>query len=106
MFNMLNEGWVWYKSSGFDHAMIAVPLVETAVLLISLTICLLFRCSRVGLILAYLFFYRWGWTVQIGLFTADPAMQTAFSVGYLVFGILVFTFTVVGMLLKNWAHDD
>lgn len=105
MFEMLNEVLAWYKSLGFDRATIAVPLVETTVLLISLTICLLFRFSRAGLILAYLFLYRWGWTIQIGLFTADPKMQAAFSVGYMVFGILVVTFTVVGMLVHNSARD-
>lgn len=106
MFNTLQAWWAWYKSSGFDHAMISVPLVETTVLLIAMTICLLFRFPRTGLILAYLFLYRWGWTVHIGTFTSDPEIQSAFSTGYLVFGILVFTFTVVGMLFRNGSRAE
>jgi hypothetical protein len=106
MFDMLNEWLAWYRSSGFDHATIAVPLVETTVLLISITICLLFRFSRVGLIIAFLFLYRWGWTVQVGSFTTDADMQAMFSVGYIIFGILVATFTVVGMILHSRANVD
>ena len=98
--------WAWYQSSGLDQATIAVPLVETTILLVTLTLCLFFRCSRAGLILSFLFLYRWGWIVQIQRFTADPALQTAFSAGYLAFGILVFTCTILNMLFHSGSHND
>lgn len=106
MLALLSDWWAWYRSSGLENATIAVPLVETTLLLIALTICLLCRYTRTGLILGFLFLYRWGWTVQIGSFTSDPALQSAFSVGYLVFGILVFTFTAVGMIFRSRSHEE
>jgi len=106
MFDMLNEWWAWYRSSGFDHATIAVPLVETVVLFLALTICLLFRFPRAGLILACLFLYRWGWTVNIDNFTTDPTIQSTFSVSYLVFGILAFTFTIISMLFHAGSRNE
>ncbi|MBU4199306.1 MAG: hypothetical protein KKG09_10845 [Verrucomicrobia bacterium] len=57
MFDVLNEWWTWPWISGFDHAMISVPLVETTVLLFG-------------------------------------------------FGILVFTFTIVGMLFRAGARNE
>ena len=102
MFSMLNEWWGWYQNSGLDHVMLSVPLMETTVLFIALTICLLFRFSRTGLILAYLFFYRLGWTVQIREYAADPDLQTAFSAGYLIFGILVFTFLIISTIIGGY----
>lgn len=105
MFELFNQWWTWYRNSGLDNTMISVPLVDTTILFAALTICLLFRFPRLGLILAYLFIYRWGWSVQVQHFTADPNLQTAISVGYLVFGILVFTFTVVGMLHSECRND-
>ena len=102
MFSMLNEWWMWYRNSGLDQVMLSVPLVETMVLFITLTICLFFRFSRTGLILAYLFFYRLGWTVQIREYAADPDLQTAFSAGYLIFGILVFTFLIISTIIGGY----
>jgi len=106
MFSMFNQWWTWYKLSGFDHATIAVPLVETTVLLFTLTICLLLRFSRVGLILAFLFLYRWGWTVQVRDFSVDHTLQTAFSVGYLIFGIIIVTFTIIRMIHSGYRDDS
>ena len=98
--------WAWYQRSGLDQATLTVPLVETTLLLATLTLCLFFRYSRAGLILAFLFLYRWGWTIQIQRFTADPTLQTAFSASYLAFGILVLTFTIISMVISNHSADD
>ncbi len=101
------HAWLtWYHNSGLTQATIAVPLVETTLLLLTLTLCLFFRYARVGLILAFLFLYRWGWTVQIQKFTLDPTLQAAFSAGYLAFGVLVFTFTVVSMLFQSGSANE
>ncbi len=98
--------WTWYHQAGFSQATVAVPLVETTILLLAITVCLLFRFSRTGLVLAFLFLYRWGWTVQVQRFTSDPAVQSAFSAGYLVFGILVFTFALLGMAFRGGRRED
>lgn len=104
MFNSLGEWWAWYRASEFSQATLAVPLVETTALLVAITICLLFRFSRTGLMLAFLFLYRWGWMVRIQHFTADPGIQAVFSVSYLIFGVGIFAFATVGMIRRG--RDD
>ncbi len=103
MIHTLKEWWTWYWMSEFSHASIEVPLVETTILLLALTICLFFRLSRTGLMLAFLFLYRWGWMIQIQRFTPDPGIQAIFSAAYLMFGFIIFTFSIVSIL--HHRHD-
>ena len=67
-----------------------LPVVELTVLLSILTICLLLRVTRIGLITAYLFVYRWGWAFMSG-------QSDRFLASYLAFGIIVGTITAIGM---------
>jgi hypothetical protein len=89
----------WYHASGLQGAELNVPLLETTIVFVLLTVCLLFRLSRTGLIIAYLFFYRVGWTVlQHVIGSLDASSKTFTSTAYIVFGILVFTFAIIGMI--------
>lgn len=74
-----------------SDATITLPVLEVTILLVLLAGCLVFKCTRVGLVIAYLFIYRWGW-----LFFTDRGQN--FLLSYLVLGCVVGILTVVGML--------
>ena len=75
------------------HATLELPAIEVTGLIIILTICLVLRFTRTGLVTAYLFVYRWGWIFFMGQ-TQDML------IGYFIFGCLVGILTVIGMLLS------
>ena len=103
---MLNQVWRWYQSSGLSHAMISIPGMEAMTLLIVLTICLLFRINRTGLVTAYIFTYRWGLLFGEQYFAGDARVYNVFITSYIVFGILVLTLAVVAMMMTARAGGD
>lgn len=100
---MFHQVWQWYQASGLSHAMIAIPGMEAIVLLILLTICLLFRITRTGLVIAYIFTYRWGLLFGEQYFAKDAKVYHVFLSSYIVFGILVLTLSLVAMMLTARA---
>jgi len=70
---------------------LTLPAFELAMLMALLTLGLLFRYSRTGMVVAYLFAYRWGWEIAHGL-------GRGAHFWYLVFGFIVGILTVLGML--------
>lgn len=79
------------------HATIELPAMELIALIGILAVCLVFRFTRVGLLVAYALCYRWGWQF----------MQTQNSntfMTYLVAGIIVGALAVISML--NQAGKD
>jgi len=96
---MFHQVWQWYQASGLSHAMISIPGMEAIVLLILLTICLLFRITRTGLVIAYIFTYRWGLLFGEQYFAGDAQVYNIFLTSYIVFGILVVTLAVVAMMV-------
>jgi len=72
-------------------AQLELPALEVTILVILLTCCLLFRFTKTGLIVAYIFVYRWGW-----IFFVEQPQEVL--VGYLIFGCFVGILTVIGML--------
>lgn len=95
--NFLN----WCSKNGLADVQLQISLVETSALFALLTICLLFRMSRTGLIIAYLFVYYWGWNYCRQILAETPETMNFFMSAYLGFGVIVLTFTVVSMLYKN-----
>ena len=79
-----------------SEASLPLPALEIAILLVSLTLCLVFRLNRIGLVIAYLFAYRWGWIVFV-------ERSQSFLTVYLLFGSIVGILTVAG-LLKSPDH--
>jgi hypothetical protein len=75
-----------------QHATLPLPAIEVSMLLAILTACLLFRFTKMGLVAAYLFTYRWGWLIL----TEQP--DADYLVYYLVFGVAAGILTVIGML--------
>ena len=74
-----------------SHATLELPAIEVTALVILLACCLLFRFTRTGLLVAYLFVYRWGW-----LFFMEQPQEMLF--GYMFFGCVVGILTVISML--------
>lgn len=70
-------------------------MFETLVVFVLLTFCLFFRFSRIGLIVAYAFVYRWGWAVRHLIF---PDNTSGFTLAYIMFGVLVFVFAVIWLI--------
>lgn len=70
---------------------IDLPGIELMALLTIMSLALVFRFPRTGLIAAYIFSYRWGWQ-------AITVNSPSALVAYMVFGILVGTLSVVGFL--------
>ena len=103
---MLNQVLQWYQASGLSNAMISIPGMEAMVLLIMLTICLLFRINRTGLVTAYIFMYRWGLLFGEQYFAGDARVYHGFLAGYIVFGILVLTLALVAMMVATRSGSD
>ena len=96
MFGKIYEWMLWCSNYGLSET-ISIPVVEAIVLLLVLTICLLFHFHSIGLIIAYLFIYRWAWCFREQVFPNDPYVRNIFMTSYIVFGILVFVFGIIGM---------
>jgi hypothetical protein len=75
---------------------LTLPALELALHMVLLTLCLLFRYSRTGILIAYIFSYRWGWKV------ASQLGDGAFF-GYLIFGMIVGVLSIIGLLSESKA---
>ena len=73
---------------------VPIPTLELLALLIMLAISLVFKATRVGLLLAYLFVFRWGWLFIHATFGVK---HDTFMISYLVFGAFVTALSVVMM---------
>ncbi len=84
-----------------SHATICMPGMEAVLLLVILTICLLFRMTCTGLVIAYIFAYRWGLLFGGKYFAADLRVYNIFLSSYIVFGILVLTLALIAMMMAT-----
>lgn len=98
---MFQQGWQWYQNSGLSHATFSMPGMEALVLLIILTICMLLRINRAGLVTAYIFAYRWGLLFGEQYFAGDVKVFHVFFTSYIVFGILVLTLAMIAMIMAS-----
>jgi len=73
-----------------------VPDIEPFLLVVALTLAILFRLPRSGLLITYLFVYRWCWqlAMQLGVYA---------QIAYMVFGILAGVLACIAML-QNASH--
>lgn len=102
----INDLLLWYKASGIQDASITIPLVELIISFLLLTACLLLRFPRIGLIIAYLFTYRWGWLFYLSNNFPDQKARALFLTGYIIFGILVLALTIIAMTIPSRASSD
>lgn len=103
---IVHDALHWYQASGIQDAAITIPLVDLLILFLLLTVCLLLRLSRTGLVIAYLFIYYRGWFFCLHNNFIDPKAKNLFLAGYIVFGILVLTLTVIAMTFCRRASAD
>ncbi len=97
--SFVNNSTLW---TNLSSAVVSIPFFETAILLIILTICLLLRWCKIGLLVAYIAVYRWGWIfLESGGLQKDASDQK-FLTAYIVLGIIVFTLTAVEMLIDKF----
>lgn len=80
------------------HAQIVAPSLELMLLLGLLMIALVFRAVRVGLTIAYLFAFRWGWLFVNETLAKKDAL---FMQAYVFLGITVLVLGVIGMMHEN-----
>lgn len=80
-------------------ASITLPALEISILLAVLSFCLVFHLTKIGLITAYLFIYRWGWLI---LSSKDEKFLTS----YLILGTIVGIITTVGLVFSHHSAND
>jgi len=73
-----------------SKATLTLPAMEISFLLTALSFCLVLRMSKTGLMIAYLFIYRWSWLIL-------KERGQDFLLPYLIFGVIVGVLTVIGM---------
>ena len=75
-------GFIQTLSSSY----ISLPTGEMMILLIVMVLCLLTRATRIGLLTAYFFVFRWGWI----FFKANYGNLTnKLFLGYVILGLMV-----------------
>jgi hypothetical protein len=77
---------------------VPIPTIELLVLLIILTVSLVFKATRVGLLTAYIFVFRWGWLFFRETFHGQ---NESFLFGYLTFGALVILLSAIAWLKSS-----
>ncbi|HOO51273.1 MAG TPA: hypothetical protein PLK94_08315 [Alphaproteobacteria bacterium] len=78
--------------AAIPYSPVVLPFVEVIALIVLLVSCLLFDLSRCGLIIAYVFSYRWGWMLL------DEKRSMMFFFAYCMFGVLTGTLAVIALL--------
>ena len=78
-------------------ASITLPAIEVTVLLGILAFCLVLRLTRIGLVIAFLFLYRWGWILFV-------EKDEKFLATYLIFGTLVGIITTAGIIFSRHSE--
>ena len=81
----------------FEGSTVTTPSYEIMVLLIVTTCCLLTRWTRLGLLLSFVYVYRWGWLFMHQEFSNQPRLLIA----YYSTGILVLIGSIIAFLSKH-----
>jgi len=81
------------------EANVVVPVTHIVFIILTLSVCLLFRCNSAGLLIAYVYSFFLGWKFcQSDLMTKSDQYQS-YVVVYFVFGGIVLLLTIVSMFL-------
>jgi hypothetical protein len=86
---MLNE-----LSQVIRTSQLTLPAFELVLLMVLLSVALLFRYSKAGILVAYLFAYRWAWPI-----VAD--LEKGAQFGYLILGATVAGLAFIGLFLDT-----
>jgi hypothetical protein len=77
---------------------VPIPTIEILALLVILTLSLAVKSTRVGLLMAFAFVYRWGWLFFNETF---PGHNDSYFLGYLICGALVFLLSLIVMFISR-----
>ncbi len=86
-----------------ESAVIPLPAYQLTALLIILGVCMVLRVPQVGIIVAYLFCYGWGWRFCM---RAIASNHPSIMAGYFIFGGLVCLLTVIGMMRQSSPDQE
>ncbi len=81
----------------FINTTVTTPAPEIMLLLVVTTICLIARWSRVGLLIAFIYAYRWGWLLMHQEFGTHHEMLLI----YYISGIIAIVSTVIAFLMRK-----
>jgi hypothetical protein len=83
------------------EAHISAPVTQVIIIIVALSMCLLFRFNRTGLIIAYIYTFYMGWQFcQAELMVKAPDLKPYAAV-YLIFGAVVLFLTVISMFRSS-----
>lgn len=87
--------------STIGEATITITTTELVLVIIALSICLLFRWNRLGMIVSYLFTFYMGWLFcKKELLSKESNEFEAFVIGYVIFGCVVLLLAVIDLFRK------
>lgn len=81
----------------FNQSTIPLPAGEVMLFLVFITICLLLRLNRLGIIVSFIAAYRWGW-IYIG--STFRNQYHDYTTGYFFFGVSVVLLYIVSLFLS------
>lgn len=81
----------------FVESTITTPAPEIMLLVLMTTICMIARWSRLGLLLAFGYAYRWGWLLMHREFGSYHGMLTA----YYISGIIAVVGAIIAFLMQK-----
>jgi hypothetical protein len=79
-------------------AQVAIATYEAILLLAILTFCLLIRSFKIGMLVAFLFAFRFGWLFFENYYGGK---QISYLVFYVVFGVIVFFLSLYQMVREE-----
>lgn len=80
------------------YAQVSISMLEVALLAAVLVLAMIFRASRIGVMAAFLFVLRWGWSFIRGHYGSG---NLAYQYAYLAVGGIVIVLGVVSMVRQR-----
>ena len=82
---------------------ISIPLGEMIVFVLLVSIFMLYRMYRLGLITAFCFVFYWGFVINFGNFAAMLADSSAGMAVYVLFGLFLVILVIIGSFQEDGA---
>ena len=83
------------------QAEVPMPVPEIIVTLAALSLCMLFRFNRAGLLISYLFVFHMGWLLCQNELVQKHSEYGTFALAYLLLGAVVLCLSAYGMIFKR-----
>ena len=83
--------------SAFHASYVSLPAIEVMILVGIMSMCLLFRWNRIGLLIAFGEAYRWGCMFFHNAFSEFPS----YVAGYYVFGAVILILILINFFVNK-----